>query len=233
MLTWSFLGAVAAFLGSITGNYHPLAVTVAAIWAFLAGILISISSKAGDLGLNTLVYLIVYGARGAMSPKGAFYAGLLVLAGGLLQTAFALLAWPFRRYEPERRAVGQVYLDLAEEVEQHSKDFLSPPLSQPSAQVQDTLAALGRDHSLEGERFRLLFDQVDRLRFSVYHVNRLRLELGNQMHSQSATDAAPEKLQQILTLSATLLRELGQTLLSGQEAIEPTGIDQTAARTDE
>ena len=218
MLTWSVLGAFAAFLGSITGNYHPVAIAVAALWALMAGLLISISSKAGDLGLNTLVYLIVYAARGAMSPKGALYAGLLVLAGGILQTVVALLAWPFRRYEPERRVVGQVYLDLAREIGPRDSDNLTPPLNLPSTQVQETLAALGRDHSLEGERFRLLFDQVDRLRFSIYHVNRLRLELANEMRAGGAPTVAAEKLQQILTLSGRLLGELGQSLLSGDAA---------------
>src|SRR5579884_4163100 len=97
MVTWSVLGAVAVFLGSATGNHHLLAIFVALAWSMMAGLLVSISTRAGDLGLNTLVTLIVYQARGALSPKGAFYASLLVLGGGLLQTAFALLSWPVRR----------------------------------------------------------------------------------------------------------------------------------------
>lgn len=213
MLTWSVLGAIAVFLGSVTGNYHLLAILVASAWALIAGLMVSISTRAGDLGLNTLVALIVYAARGALSPKGAFYAGLLVLGGGLLQTAFALIFWPVRRNTPERRAIGGVYLDLAEQVEQDSADVLSAPLKQPSPEVQDTLSALGRDHSLEGERFRLLYDQAERLYLSIYAVRRIRAEL------------APAVLtlrDDILRLSCEILRAAAQSLLNDDPAaIQP------------
>ncbi|MGI8960199.1 MAG: hypothetical protein ACR2IV_10650 [Bryobacteraceae bacterium] len=64
MLAWSFLGAVAVFTGSITGKYHWAAILVVAAWAFAAGMLVSIGTRAGDLGLNTLVALVVFAARG-------------------------------------------------------------------------------------------------------------------------------------------------------------------------
>ena len=64
MLTWSLLGAIAVFTGSITGKYHWAAILMSAAWAFAAGMLGSISTRAGDLGLNTLVVLLVFAARG-------------------------------------------------------------------------------------------------------------------------------------------------------------------------
>lgn len=221
MLTWSVLGAVAVFLGSVTGNYYVLAVLLTAAWAFVAGLLVSISSRAADLGLNTLVALIVFGARGAMSPKGALYAGLLVLGGGLLQTALALLFWPVRRYKPERRAIGGVYLELAMQA-QSSADFLLAPLKQPSAEVQDTLSALGRDHSTEGERFRLLFDQADRLRFSIYGVSRLRAGLEREHREEPPEADSAEALDQMLGIACELLRSVGNSLLNDdRSAIDP------------
>jgi hypothetical protein len=66
------------------------------------------------------VALIVFAGRGATTPRGAFNTGLLVLAGGLLQSGFCLAFWPMRRWDPEHRAVGQVYLDLAKEVDPDS-----------------------------------------------------------------------------------------------------------------
>ena len=222
MLSWSVLGAVAVFLGSVTGNYYVLAVLLTAAWAFVAGLLVSISSRAADLGLNTLVTLIVFGARGAMSPKGALYAGLLALGGGLLQTALALLFWPLRRYKPERRAIGGVYLELAVQA-QSSGDILLAPLKQPSAEVQDTLSALGRDHSGEGERFRLLFDQADRLRFSIYGVSRLRAGLEHEYREKEAPGAdAAETLDHMLGIACELLRSVGVSLLDDdRSAIAP------------
>ena len=221
MLGWSVLGAFAVFFGSVTGNYHVLAIVVAAAWAFGAGLLVSISTRAGDLGLNSLVTLIVYAARGAMSPKGAFYAGLLVLGGGLLQTALALLSWPIERYGPERRAIATVYLDLAEQAAKHPNEVLAAPLKQPSGEVQDTLSALGRDHSLEGERFRLLFDQADRLRFSIYGVSRLRAGLQHEARTNNSL-AQLEQLDQLLEMACKLLNGVGASLLSDiSPAIQP------------
>lgn len=211
MLLWSFLGAFAVFLGSVTGKYNAPAIAMAAAWAFGAGLLVSVSTRAGDLGLNTLVTLIVFAARGAMSPKGALIAASLVLGGGLLQTLLALLFWPVRRYQPERRAIGHVYRDLAKEVDPRTDILAKSPLDKPSQEVQDTLSALGQDHSVEGERFRLLFDQADRLRFSIYLVGRLRPELPKEM---------VETLDGLLELSSAILASVGECLIQGQPANE-------------
>ncbi len=208
MLSWTLLGAAAVFTGSVTGKNHGAAILVAALWAFAAGMCVSISSRAGDLGLNTLVVLVVFAARGAMSPRGALEAALLVVAGGLLQTAFALLLWPVHRYEPERRAVARVYVELAKEIDPHSAATLATPLTPPSAQVQDTLAALGQDHSLEGERYRLLFDQADRIRMSMFLLNRLRKELGH------------EYIDELLELSSKLVAAVAESLKSGERVKE-------------
>ncbi len=207
MLAWSVVGALAVFLGSVTGKDPVLSVAVACAWAFIAGLMVSISTRAGDLGLNTLVTLIVYAARGALSPRGAFEASLLVLGGGLLQTAGALLFWPLERKKPERQAVGRVYLDLAKQAAASSEDLLAAPLAQPTREVQDTLSALGRDHSLEGERLRLLFDQADRLRFSMYVVRGLN-------------DPAHNELQRLLAASQALIACLGTALLEDQPCTE-------------
>jgi uncharacterized membrane protein YccC len=235
MLAWSFLGAFAVFLASVTGNYHVLAILIASLWALVAGLLVSISTRAADLGLNTLVVLIVYAARGAMSPKGALYAGLLVLAGALLQTSLALLFWPLRRSLPERLAVGKVYLGLAQEVGKDPSEVLASPLKSPSGEVQDTLSALGRDHSLEGERFRLLFDQADRLRFSIYSLSRLRagLKRARQQHATGSHDAV-DILDQLLELSRKILDGVGQSLLrDDRDVISPELLKQAARLAEE
>jgi uncharacterized membrane protein YccC len=215
MLAWSVLGAFAVFVGSLTGNYGWAAVTVAAVWAFLAGLLIAVGPHAGDLGLNTLVALIVYAGRGAAAtPRAALETGLLVLAGGLLQSAFCLAFWPLRRWEPERRAVGHVYLDLAKEVDPDT-DFSVTPLSPKTADEQDTIEALGQDHSVEGERFRLLFDQADRLRLSIYLVSRLRDQLGEHDNQKSEAEGdEADLLDAVQRVAAKLLEEAGSQLIS-------------------
>jgi uncharacterized membrane protein YccC len=214
MITWSVLGAFAVFVGCISGNNEIAAIIVAACWAFLAGMLIAVGSHAGDLGLNTLVALIVFAGRGATTPRGALNTGLLVLAGGLLQSAFCLAFWPLRRYDPERRALGHVYLGLAREVDPDSETDTLAPLGPLSTEEQETISALGNDHTVEGERFRLLFDQVDRLRLSTYLLVRLRDQLGERddQRSESEGDSA-DLLDAVLRTSAKLLSAVGNELL--------------------
>ena len=218
MLLWSALGAFAVFVGSATGALPVSSIVVAAAWAFVAGMLIAVSTHAGDLGLNTLVALIVFAARGALPLRGAFYAGLLVFAGGLLQTTFALLFWPMRRYEPERRVVGQVYSKLAKEVDPNS-DVLTSPLEPVTTEAQDTIAALGRDHTLAGERFRLLFDQTDRLRLSIYLLKRLRDELGERDNQESEAEGdAADHLDALLRLTSRMLNAVAEALENDRPA---------------
>jgi uncharacterized membrane protein YccC len=213
MLAWTVLGAIAVFIGSLAGATNWAAVSLTFLWAFTAGLMISISSRAGDLGLNTLVALIVFAARGVTSLRGAFYTALLVLLGGLLQTGFALLFWPLRRYDPERRALGGVYLGLAKEIGPHMDPLMTTPLKAPTQEVQETLAALGRDYSTEGQRFRMLFDQADRIRMSVFMLPRLRSQLQKEQEGTSEKDAV-ECIDELLAITSKLLNEVGECLTS-------------------
>ncbi len=222
MLAWTFLGAIAVFLGSVTGNYHVLAILVASAWALAAGLLVSIGTRAGDLGLNTLVTLVIYAARGAMSPLGALYAALLVLGGGLLQTALALLFWPLRGSRPERVAVGKIYNELAQHVGEHPDALLTTSLKPPTSEVQDAISALGRDHSLEGERLRVLFDQADRLRFSIYSVQRLRTGLEHERKKHESSRGPVEILDEILDVACKLLRCVSNELIEDNQDVIST-----------
>ena len=132
-----------------------LAVTVAGLWAFCAGILVALSTAAADLGAISLVTMLVYAAV-PQSPENAVLSGLLAFGGGLLETALAVAFWPFRRYVPERRALGDLYLALGRSAAAPIEATQAPPVSEQSTQARNALASLDRDHSIEGERFRLL-----------------------------------------------------------------------------
>lgn len=228
MLAWTVLGAIAVFVGSLAGATNWAAVSLTFLWAFTAGLMISISIRAGDLGLNTLVSFIVFAARGETTLKGAFYTALLVLLGGLLQTGFALISWRLRRYQPERRAVGGVYLALAREVGPHADPLVTTPLEIPTQEVQDTLDALGRDYSSEGERFRLLFDQADRIRMSAFVLVRLRNQFtdAERTHSNEEADVVG-CIGQLLETTSQLLGAIGECLTSGEcEKKAPELLDQ-------
>ena len=225
MLTWTIFGAVAVFVGSVTGRYHLAAIVAVAIWGFLGGIAVAISSRAGDLGLNTLVTLIVFGARGALPPEGALIAALLVLAGGLLQTGLALLFWPLRKYKPECSAISGVYAELARQIDPHFESSQPEPLKPPTAEVQDTLDALGRDHSVEGERFRLLLDQADRIRISAFTLVRLREALAEESNAgMQPTAKVFDLLERFLVLTSRFSAVIANSLSTGKCADEQTDL---------
>lgn len=216
MLTWSFFGAFAVFVGSATGKYHFAAIVVTASWAFVGGMCLAISQRAGDLGLNTLVTVIVFAARGALSPLYAFYAALLVFAGGVLQMGLSLLFWPLRRYDPQRRAIANAYLTLADEIDPSPNTPAPSPLNNPTQQVQDALAAIANDSDTEAARFRILFDQADRIRISVFLLDRLRPELAKE---GSDENVAVECIDDLRIATSHLIRSVAQSLLTGKPSI--------------
>ena len=111
-----------------------------------------------------------------------------------------------------------MYLGLAKEVDPDWDLDTATPLGPLSAEEQDTIDALGDDHTVEGERFRLLFDQADRLRLSTYLLVRLRDQLGERddQRSEAEGDAA-ELLDAILRVAAKLMSAVGNELIGKPE----------------
>jgi uncharacterized membrane protein YccC len=83
---------------------------------------------------------------------------------------------------------------------------------------------LGRDHSIEGERFRLLFDQIDRLRLSIYALNRLRAESQDEHNAQHESQPPSTSIEEILEVASRLLQNVGNCLLGGQAAPDQPGL---------
>ena len=147
MLAASVICAVAVFVGAVSGKHVVIAVTLAAVWAFIAGMFGAVGGAAPDVGIISLVTLLIYAAQ-RLAPREAAISGLLALAGGLLQTALSAALWPVRRYDPERRVLEKFYLELADRVAA-PWNATSPPLaSAHSEQAQEALLGLARDAGL-------------------------------------------------------------------------------------
>src|SRR2546421_8907298 len=107
----------AVLLGPLSGSHHAAAVIIATLWAFAAGMFVAAGATAADLGVVSLVTLLIYAAQPLTSHQ-ALISSALALGGGLLQTALSVALWPVRRYEPERRALASFFLALARSAEQ-------------------------------------------------------------------------------------------------------------------
>lgn len=211
MLGASGLVGMAVLIGEACGGNYLLAVLVAGVWAFAAGIVVALSTAAADLGVISLVTLVVFMAV-AQRPEQAVYSGLLALAGGLLQTSLALAFWPIRRYAPEQRALGELYRELARSAESPVQATQSPPGSTQSTLAQTSLATLDRDHSVEAERYRLLLAQAERMRLSLLMLSRLRA----RMQREIPESREGEILDHFFEISARLLRSIADSLLAGE-----------------
>ena len=211
MLASTVWCAIAILLGAITGHRNVEAVFVATAWAFIAGMLVAIGTTAADVGVISLVLLVVYAAQ-PLTARQATEACGLALCGGLLQTALSIALWPVRRYDPERRALGNLFLELADSVGQTVQASSAPAATLATTQAQDAINALGSDNSLESLRFRALLSQAERIRLSLLMLARLRLRMQRENSDHAAIDAIDRYLEN----ASTILRSTGDALFANK-----------------
>jgi len=204
--------AIAILLGAITGHRNVEAVFVATAWAFIAGMLVAIGTTAADVGVISLVLLVVYAAQ-PLTPRQAAEASALALAGGLLQTALSIALWPVRRYDPERRALGNLFRELAATAGQPTQTAGAPPATSATTQAQDAISALGSNNSVESIRFRALLSQAERIRLSNMMLARLRL----RMQRENPNHAAIEAIGRYLENASEILRATGEALFNDKQ----------------
>lgn len=169
MLLTALAAGVAVFAGSVLGQW-PLALLLAAgAWGFGAGMLVAIDAHVTRVGLTSLILLVIMGAEPRAVPE-AWPAAALIFAGGVLQTLFAIAAWPLQRYRPERLALAQSFRGLATfaraSVTQASAVELPPSLND----LQALLFGEGRARGRAVEAFRVLAELAERIRLELFAV---------------------------------------------------------------
>jgi uncharacterized membrane protein YccC len=214
MLTATLLCAVAVVAGGLVGENRFLAVIVPSLWAFAAGLGVCIGPTAEGLGVISLVTLIIYSAQ-PLSPEIALLSGVLALGGGLLQAALALMLWPVRRYQPERRVLADLYNQLSSAAIVPTGPEGGPPASEQSTVARETLAGLGNDNSLEAERYWSLLNQAERIRLSLLTLRRLR----KRMERDAEVSSRVDMVQRFLDVSADVLAKIGESLSMGEATI--------------
>jgi len=206
MLTASLTCALAVVAGG-SGRHQALTVLLTGACGFAAGMMVAFGTEATDIANVTLVTLIVFSAQ-AMRAGQAAPAGLAALGGGLLQTILALTFWPFRRYEPERRVLAHLYLELARIASAGTRVTEAPPASAEMTQAQTALAALGGDNSLEAERCLALLSQAERIRLALLTLGRLRIRIGREARAGHETAT----LDRGLEIAGRVLTSVGESL---------------------
>src|SRR5262245_18424892 len=204
--------SIAVLLGGLTAHHNVASVLVATAWSFIAGMLVALGTTAADVGVISTVVLVVYAAQ-PLTPRQAVEAAGLALCGGLLQVLLSIALWPVRRYEPERRALGALYAELAR-IATHPSEATSAPLgTREIVQAHEVLASLATETSLSALRYRSLLSQAERIRLGLVTLARLR----HRLTREDAFHPAIAALDQYRENAGHLLGAVAQSLFSGRE----------------
>ena len=201
----SVLCGAAVTLGALSGHTNFTGVTTAAIGAFLAGMMIALGSRAGDLGVVTLVTLVVFAAR-PLPPMVALESGLVACAGGLVQMLLSIAFWPVKPYGPERKIISELYLAIADIARNQQTTSSAPPVSRQITDAQEALASLAGDHSLEAERHVFLLNQAERIRLSLINLTQFVRRIAREPEGREAA----ESLSNVLEAAAEAATEIGE-----------------------
>ncbi len=215
MLLGTLLVGLAVMIGTLSARDAVIAIVITGAWAFVAGMMVAISQVATDMGVTTLVTLIVFTAQ-PLDPHRAVSAGLLAIAGGLLQTGLALALWPVQGHQPERRALANLFEELARAAASPGDASEAPSASAQATEAHNTLAALGAVHTVEADRYRSLLNQAERMRLSLLMLARLRARIGREPKGTDNVAA----LDRFFELCSRLLAAIGRSLRSN-ESIDP------------
>jgi uncharacterized membrane protein YccC len=214
MLFSSVLVGVAVSIGAISGESNLAAVVATALWAFVAGMMVVLGQRAGDLGITSLVTLVVFAAR-RLTPLEALESGLIAFGGGALQTLLAVVFWPVHRYEPERRTIGSLYGTLADLAILPAGVDSPPPGSAQITETQNVPASLARDQGIEAERYIFLLNQAERIRLSLLTLRRLLRRIGRDPEGSEVALA----LERILVAASAALKTISQSVMTGTTAV--------------
>jgi uncharacterized membrane protein YccC len=218
MLASSALCAVAVMAGGLVGHRNIAAVALITVWAFGSGMAIVLGATGDSLGVISLVVLIIYSAQ-TLTPDRAVQAGALAFAGGLMQMVLSLALWPVQAYEPEQRALANLYLTLGRAASSPAQLMKAPPPAQASTQAQAALAGRASEQSMASERFRSLLSQAERIRLSLFTLGRLL----RRMRREKFGFASAEMLEHFLESAARVVTAIGESL--ARDA--PLKVDQT------
>jgi uncharacterized membrane protein YccC len=220
MLAASLLVSLAVFCGSYCGWTSVGALAAAALWAFGAGMLVSLGTQTANLGVTSTCVLLIFASR-PLPPRDAALCGLLALGGGLFQTLLSIIPWPSRPYEPERLSLASLYLSLARLGAREVSAADPIPATARVNEASEALAARQGDHSIATDRYRALLDQAERIRICLLTLRSLRTRLPPSTPSTQSTQSTqspplPTLLDDYLAAASRVLEAAAGMLRTGR-----------------
>jgi uncharacterized membrane protein YccC len=166
MLLAAAASGVAALAGILLGAHVVAFVAATFVVAFCGGLLVALGPMAARLGLSATIVLVLT-ANMDIAPADAAGVAALVFAGGVVQALLAVAAWPLQRYRPERFALADVLVQLADTARRRPDAAQQPAASQAA---MDALEMLHGEHRAHGEAmraFRIIAETCERARIDL------------------------------------------------------------------
>lgn len=225
MLLSAFGAALSAWVGYSIGGHSAAVVAAALVWGFAGGLLVALGPDTARGGMIAMIVLVVTSADPSAEP-GALGPAAAIFAGGLLQTAFAVAAWPLQRYRPEREAIANLMRQLATITRAAPGDTAQPP---PSTQMLlDTERILHGRHRARGvavQTFRILAELAERLRREVLAL----ADLENGLRADPATVSTADAVGHLRQAAAKVLDSTAAALDDARPPDAATALADVAA----
>lgn len=219
LLIISVMGSLSAFVGCLLANHYYLFLAATLIWGTAGGIMVAVSVHAGRAGLTSMILLVVTAGTYRGEDISFFFAlgiAMLFFLGGLLQTSFAVAAWPLHRYRPERLMLNHICSNLASYARQDSDNSTAPPLTQTMIALQELLYGQTRVRNATLEIFSVLAEELERIRIELMALNDLYRNL-NDPHEKT-------QIRRILNIAALTMMGCARALIKEAEPEKAEGI---------
>ena len=209
ILLVALASALSVFVGSIVGAASWAGVLILACWGFGGGFLVALGPAATQIGITSIILLLVFSDRPA-SPGDAAGLAALILLGAALQGLLAVAAWPVRRFGPQRQALSRVFHQLSVFAQSSSDPNGAPAVTGVITQARTVLTGLGSDHSAGSEALRALLDEAERIRLEMVTLEETRYGLAGT----GAEETVRQQIDDQLRAAGAVLALLAQELLS-------------------
>jgi uncharacterized membrane protein YccC len=192
--------AFSTFIGCVTGSVTGLHIAVLCLWGLMAGLLVSIGNRAGAVGTQSMIALIVFG-RFSEPADQALGLATLVLTGGLAQVGFlTIVRWPLP-LRNQRAATAGAYRALSS-LAAASDNASSLPAA---AAVDDADASLASP-ALFGDAaittLRSLVNEAYRLRVQIMAIHVLLRQLRVAGDEEAGAPESPARRALAVTAAA-------------------------------
>jgi len=220
MLGIAGLAGVTAALAAAFGHSTVATAALLAVLGFVAGLLLVAGPSATQAGIASTAAALVLGHL-PQSPAAAAGTGLLVMLGGVVQTALAVAAWPLGRHRPERLALAALYRQLAA-LAADPVGEASVPVTPAIDEASAVLRGVGHDHGPSVEAYRVLLDEATRARRDILVLSGYAGRL--------ATRPTAQVIRSELAAASTTLTAVADGLVAGDlSGLPPAGPDERPA----